>query len=686
MKSDLRARAGLRSRLLVGCLAPLIIAVVCQAFYTVMAQRRAMVGGLEEKCRSLNELMVDVVGPSLALDDLHGVQEGLGYIQKDADFAFAATLTSTGQVAGYHGPANERDQLLRLVTVVSQPRVIATQNLLVALAPLTPGTTRLGTVAIGLKTMHVRAAVTRMAIRVVLIAFAGILVALAVVHLLASAIVRRNQDLKLIMDNVAQGFLTVRQDGKLLPEHSAILETWFGAWRDGEHFWSYLGNAAPDAREGLECLWTNVTENVLPVDVSLAQLPARITTGGKIFDIAYQPILKGENLTHVLIVISDVTARVEQENAAVYQRELLTLFQWRCRDRKGLLDFSSDGNRLVDRLLDTKATDRVALKRDLHTLKGNCSVFNLVSLVTICQDIESHFEDGDLALRDVDRCRLRAAWDSVLHRLQQLGATESSDGLEIEQSEYQAILAAIEAGAPYCELNDLLRRWTLEPVKQRLTRLGEQASALAARMKRDNLVVKITAWGIRLPGQALAPFWNTATHLIRNAVDHGLESSDERITAGKAAEGVIELRTVIRDDQLVVEIEDDGRGIDWTKLSTRAQKMGLPSATRDDLVNALFSDGVTTRDQVTDYSGRGVGMSAVRAACIETGGTVRVWSRPGRGTRFEFCWPAALLLGPTATPPAPPEDDAAALAPRPALDGPWEASPLARSAAVPALT
>jgi len=666
-------------------MAPLIVAVVCQAFYTVMAQRGAMLGGLEEKGRSLNELMVDVVGPSLALDDLHGVQEGLGYIQKDADFAFAATLTSAGQVAGYQGPARERDQLLNLVTVVSQPRFIATHNLLVALAPLAPGTTRLGTVAIGLKTMHVRAAVTRMAIRVVLIAFAGILVALAVVHLLASAIVRRNQDLKLIMDNVAQGFLTVRQDGTLLPEHSAILETWFGAWRDGQHFWTYLGGAVPEAREGIESLWTNVTENVLPVEVSLAQLPARITTGGKIFDIAYQPILKGENLTHVLIVISDVTARVEQENAAVYQRELLSLFQWRCRDRKGLLDFASDASRLVDRLMDPASGDGVALKRDLHTLKGNCSVFGLASLVTLCQEMECHLEDGGVSLRDVDRCRLRAAWDSVQQRLQQLGASDTADGLEIEQSEYQAILNAIQAGAPYCELDDLARRWTLEPVKQRLTRLGEQASALASRMKRDNLVVRITAWGIRLPGQVLAPFWNTATHLIRNAIDHGVESSDERIAAGKAAEGVIELRSVIRDDQLVVEIEDDGRGIDWTKLATRAQKMGLPSTTRDDLVNALFSDGVSTRDQVTDYSGRGVGMSAVRAACIETGGSVRVWSRPGQGTRFEFCWPAALLLGPAASPPAPPSDTEA-VRPRPVLDGPWEAAPQARGAALPALS
>src|SRR6266700_3728271 len=415
MKIAGRGSAGLRSRLLVGCMTPLVVAVAFQALYTVMAQRRAMLGGLQEKGRSLVALMVDVVGPSLALDDPHGVQEGLGYIQKDADFAFAATLTASGGLAGYQGPASERAQYLGKLSLVTAPRFIATDDVLFALAPLVPGTTRLGTVAVGLRTANAHVAVTRMAIRALLIAFAGILVALAVVHLLASAIVRRNQDLKLIMDNVDQGFLTVRQDGVLLPEHSAVLETWFGPWRDGQPFWSYLGGAAPDAREGFESLWSNVTADFMPIDVSLAQLPSRIGAGGKLFDIAYHPILKGEQLTHVLIVISDVTALIEQERAAVQQRELVTLFQWQNRDRRALMDYSSDGTRLVERLLATDARDAVLIKRDLHTLKGNCSVFNLSSMVAVCQEIECRFEENGDDLHDVDRNRLRNAWTSVQH-------------------------------------------------------------------------------------------------------------------------------------------------------------------------------------------------------------------------------------------------------------------------------
>ncbi len=92
-------------------------------------------------------------------------------------------------------------------------------------------------------------------------------------------------------------------------------------------------------------------------------------------------------------------------------------------------------------------------------------------------------------------------------------------------------------------------------------------------------------------------------------------------------------------------MEDDGRGIDWKKLADKARAAGLPTNTRADLVEALFRDGVSTRDEATEISGRGVGMSAVREACESSGGKVRVQSEPGEGARFQFSWPREVLRG-----------------------------------------
>ncbi|MEO8553944.1 MAG: ATP-binding protein, partial [Kofleriaceae bacterium] len=98
-----------------------------------------------------------------------------------------------------------------------------------------------------------------------------------------------------------------------------------------------------------------------------------------------------------------------------------------------------------------------------------------------------------------------------------------------------------------------------------------------------------------------------------------------------------------------ITLADDGRGIDWEAIRAKAEREGLPTATREDLIAALFADGLSTRDQASEVSGRGVGLGALRAAVAALGGTVDVASTPGAGTRFElrFPDPAAELRPPT---------------------------------------
>src|SRR6185295_4651551 len=93
------------------------------------------------------------------------------------------------------------------------------------------------------------------------------------------------------------------------------------------------------------------------------------------------------------------------------------------------------------------------------------------------------------------------------------------------------------------------------------------------------------------------------------------------------------------DRGFVVSVSDDGRGIDWRKLAEKAAAAGLPTATRADLEQALFADSISTRDSVSETSGRGVGLGAVRAAVIGLGGSIEVESAAGQGTTFRFGLP-----------------------------------------------
>jgi two-component system chemotaxis sensor kinase CheA len=120
---------------------------------------------------------------------------------------------------------------------------------------------------------------------------------------------------------------------------------------------------------------------------------------------------------------------------------------------------------------------------------------------------------------------------------------------------------------------------------------------------------------------------------------HGIEDPAQRAAVGKREVGTIVIGARLQDQRLVVTIEDDGRGIEWTALAAKARQRGLPAATEAELVEALFADGVSTAAAVTEVSGRGVGMAATRQATVDMGGTVEVRSRAGLGTEVRFTLP-----------------------------------------------
>ena len=132
------------------------------------------------------------------------------------------------------------------------------------------------------------------------------------------------------------------------------------------------------------------------------------------------------------------------------------------------------------------------------------------------------------------------------------------------------------------------------------------------------------------------PFFTALPHVLRNAVDDGIETPEERMELGKPLEGTLSLTARLDGDDAVVTVQDDGKGIDWSRVEAAARSRGLPAETHQDLIAALFSDGVTTRDQATEASGRGIGTAAVLATIQQFGGIVEVETTAGQGTSFVF--------------------------------------------------
>lgn len=140
------------------------------------------------------------------------------------------------------------------------------------------------------------------------------------------------------------------------------------------------------------------------------------------------------------------------------------------------------------------------------------------------------------------------------------------------------------------------------------------------------------------------------THILRNATDHGIERPDERIAAGKPAEGTIRLEAFHRGGMLAITIADDGRGInpDWLRQKVINKKLATPEMVAQmkdaELLEFIFLPGFSTAKQVTEISGRGVGLDIAKSMAQEVGGTVRAVSQVGKGTSFHFQLPLTLSV------------------------------------------
>lgn len=157
--------------------------------------------------------------------------------------------------------------------------------------------------------------------------------------------------------------------------------------------------------------------------------------------------------------------------------------------------------------------------------------------------------------------------------------------------------------------------------------------------------LEVDAGGVRVDSRVTEAIGLAVVHLIRNAVDHGIELPAARVSAGKPAHGVVRIRASEQAGALTVTVEDDGAGIDVEAVRARAIERGLLTQSRSEtigrveLLEYVLQPGFTTRDAVSEVSGRGVGLDAVKTAVMRGGGDIQIASTPGRGSTFTLSMP-----------------------------------------------
>lgn len=503
------------------------------------------------------------------------------------------------------------------------------------------------------------------------------------------ALREKTNDIQAMLQNMPQGVATVTADGRLHPEYSAYLETIYET-RDvaGREVMSFLFGRAKlgaDARDQVSvAIASTLGEDRMNFDFNSHLLvpEVEIETGSgasKFLELSWSPICADDDRVEKLMVcVRDVTElkRLAAESAG-QKRELELIGEILAVSQEKFQAFVESAhsflveNRQVIEAQTGRDPDAVNLLfRNMHTIKGNARTYGLLHLTNAVHEAEQAY---DRLRKDED-----AVWDAAA-LLAQLDAVETlvneyakindhtlgrkgpgrrgsvEKFLMVDRAQLAASLQQLQQvdadsleslRAAVKDAERTLRLVGTESVQDALSGLIDGLPSLARELGKAAPRLVIDDAGLRIKSQLSGLLRNLFSHLLRNAVDHGLEPAGERQAAGKPTEGLIELRLQRDAQQLQLRLRDDGRGLALQRIRQRAVERGLVAADRvlsdAEAAELIFEPGFSTAEQVTEVSGRGVGMDAVRDFLRREGGSIQV--RLDGGSEGAAYRPAELVI------------------------------------------
>lgn len=457
-----------------------------------------------------------------------------------------------------------------------------------------------------------------------------------------------------LLDHADQGFLTIGPDLVVEEQCSAACETMLGEAPSGQPITKLLcreAGAADDLRETLESLFRDTSDFVR--DLKIGLLPAVFALDGKTVKVGYKYLDGSQRLMLILTDITDTTLLTEAVERESQRLQMIVLALTEGEAFSALVDdyqrFLVEELPVLVKLIEAPGV-RNDLKRRLHTFKGLLSQFNFHASPKRLHELEgglSRAEASNTEAAESLAAALKCDLDNVADVL---GSDFTSTGRRIILP-YQQIqgmkdmakdILAKGAGAPALHrlLQSILRLGGLD-AKSAIALHSRGAVALAERLDKQLAPIRVQGDEINLPSERFAEFFRSLVHVFRNAVDHGIETPEERLEHGKPVEGTISCTLSRKEGALEIVIADDGRGVARSALEEKLRRAEVSPAKIAELSleDLVFCEGLSSRDTASEVSGRGIGLAAVKTELDRLGGSVLVDSRSGKGTRFSFTLP-----------------------------------------------
>jgi len=388
-------------------------------------------------------------------------------------------------------------------------------------------------------------------------------------------------------------------------------------------------------QDGLKLFKLRVSFDLVTIDKGLEDIKERVKKIGEI--ITYLPTGETSSVDSIELDLLVASSRDLSSLVAELANGNLTVEEVPRRQQRGAAEKSS------------QASSKASLQPDLVTHGSIAPVPHIAgaivdptsSLRSVSQTVRVDIRKLDHLMNIVGELAIvRGALARLADRLRGEGQRQSATDLLRLHRNFDRRLA---------EMQDGILEVRMVPLGQVFERLGRVVRQISRDLGKEIRLV-ITGAETEIDKLIVEELSDPLMHMIRNAIDHGIESAERRLSVAKPAMGTIALNAFQKGNHVMLEIEDDGRGIDAQGVLRRAVQMGKVGAdeakdlARSDVLSLIFLPGVSTREEANDVSGRGVGMDVVKTNISKLGGVIDVHSEDGIGTKMTITLPITLAI------------------------------------------
>ncbi len=454
-----------------------------------------------------------------------------------------------------------------------------------------------------------------------------------------------------LLNNAAEGFLSFDKNLKCESGYSKVCLEIFNM----EHITNHnISNLLFKHHTDKKELFKKAINNILKSKdthnkkLFLSLLPKKIDIYKKIIGIEYK-LLKNDRF---MIILSDITDKIILEKKLNSQNQINKMITNVVSNKDDFFDIKTEFENFISFI----PTDNLDLLHSLHTFKGIFAQKEMLYIVNSIHELESSINSGKEAtinsfniLKESFNKDLQIIESYLQEDLSKNKNTHkvSDELLKYIEKKVQSLSKNIDKiDNNISEVLYDINKIRYKPVKNMLNIYPEHVKAMAQKFDKRIYPLEITGKNEIVASSKIRSFIKSLVHVFNNCVDHGIEEdSDIRVKQNKDEVGTIKCDFEQIHNTLIVEISDDGRGIDVDKLVNSAIEKGLKTKdecqllSENEKLNLIFIDKLSTKQQVSTTSGRGVGMSAVKKSIEELGGRFFIQNSPKNGIRFEFFVP-----------------------------------------------